>query len=96
MSVGLIFIGTLIYPPAALFGLALLSIDVAHEINQGKSIFSVSFMGKVKRTFLVYGIGSISGLSFAYAFGFFLEVQFAGNEIEHYFQSHLLLCFYLY
>jgi hypothetical protein len=60
-----------------LFGLALLSIDVAYEINQGKSIFSVLFMGKVKKTFFIYGIGSISGLSFAYACGFFLEVQFA-------------------
>jgi len=77
LSVGLIFIGTLIYPPAALFGLALLSIDVAYEMNQGKSIFSVSFMRKVKKTFLIYGIGSFSGLSFAYAYGFFLEVQFA-------------------
>ena len=77
LSLGLIFIGTLIYPPAALFGLALLSIDVAYEINQGKSIFSVSFIRKVKKTFLIYGIGSISGLCFAYAYGFFLEVQFA-------------------
>ena len=77
MSIGLIFVATLVYPPAALFGLALLSIDAAYEINQGKSIFSVSFMGKVKKTFLIYGIGSISGLGFAYAYGFFLEVQFA-------------------
>ena len=77
LSVALIFIGTLIYPPAALFGLALLSIDVTYEINQGKSIFSHTFMRKVKMTFLMYGIGSISGLIFAYAYGFILGVQFA-------------------
>ena len=77
LSVGLIFTGTLIYPPAAFFGLALLSIDIAYEINQGKSIFSASFVRKVKKTFSVYGIGSISGISFAYAYCFFLEVQLA-------------------
>ena len=73
----LIFMGTLIYPPAALFGVALLTIDVAYEINQGKSIFSPTFMRKVKKTFLIYGIGSISGLIFAYTYGSFLGVQFA-------------------
>lgn len=77
LSVGLIFTGTLIYPPAAFFGLALLSIDVAYEINQGKSVFSASFVRKVKKTISVYGIGSISGISFAYAYCFFLEVQLA-------------------
>lgn len=69
--------GTLIYPPAALFGLTLISIDLVQEINRGGSIFSISIKNKIRRILLVYGIGSMSGLTIAYFVGYLLDVQFA-------------------
>lgn len=73
----LILAGMLIYPPAALFGLTLISIDLAQEVILGKSIFTSAFRTKLQKIFLVYATGSLSGLLFAYTFGYLLDVQFA-------------------
>lgn len=69
--------GTLIYPPAALFGLALISIDLAQEISHRGQNLSGALKAKIQRIFLVYGSGTLTGILIAYTVGYFFDVQFA-------------------